>query len=119
MAQARDDATTKKQSTSNNKQTLPEVVFALCDESLNIFNRHGKLGNLHAELLLKLAVYCSDEAESHLRCRWGDGPFCYPGEPNDVPRWEKTSVSKLKFNPLRTKDGGNMITINTHNRVKK
>jgi hypothetical protein len=118
MSLAREDSS-KKQSTGGNKQTLPEVVFALCDEALNILNRHEKLGNLYAELLLKLAIYCAEEAETHLRCRWGEGPYCYVGESSDEPRWETTSVSKLKFNPLRTKDGYSMIAINTHNRIKK
>lgn len=46
MALARDDAAARR-STSNSaatsKQTLPEVVCALCEEALNITNRHEKL----------------------------------------------------------------------------
>jgi hypothetical protein len=95
------------------------VVFALCEEALNILNRHKKLGHLYAELLLKLVSYCAEESEAHLRCRWGEGPGCYAGEQGDEPRWKKTTVSKLKFNPLRTKEGDSMIAINTHNRIKK
>jgi hypothetical protein len=117
MALARDDASAKK---TGHKQTLPEVVFALCEEALQILSRHEKLGNLYAELLLQLAHYCADEAEGHLRCRWGEGPFGYAGESGDVPRWEKTSVSQMKFRPLKTKEGGHsMIAINTYNRIKK
>lgn len=121
MVMAREDPAKKQASiiSAGSKQTLPEVVFVLCDEALNILNRHKKVGHLYAELLLKLASYCSDEAESHLRCRWGEGPFCYSGELGDEPRWERTSVSKLKFNPLRNKDGESMIVINTHVRLKK
>jgi hypothetical protein len=121
MALARDDSSTSKTKTSTTyKQTLPEVVFALCDEALHLLSRHVKLGTLYAELILKLAIYTADEAESHLRCRWGEGLYCYPGDEGDqVKRWERTSVSKLNFLPLRTKDGYSMITINTHNRIKK
>ena len=120
MALARDETSSRK--VGGNKQTLPEVVFALCDEALNLLNRHEKLANLCAEMILKLAVYTAEEAESHLRCRWGEGMYCYGGESDNEQqpkRWESTSVSKLKFGPLRTKDGYSMITINTHNRMKK
>ena len=120
MALARDDTSSRR--VVGNKQTLPEVVFALCDEALNILNRHEKLANLHAEMILKLAIYTAEEAESHLRCRWGEGMYCYAGEGENeqqTKRWANTSVSKLKFNALRTKDGYSMITINTHNRIKK
>ena len=117
MALARDEPSSRK--SVGNKQTLPEVVFALCDEALNILNRHEKLANLYAEMIMKLAIYTAEEAESHLRCRWGEGMYCYAGEEQQPKRWEKTSVSKLKFNALRTKDGYSMITINTHNRMKK
>ena len=120
MALARDETTSRK--VVGNKQTLPEVVFALCDEALNILNRHEKLANLYAEMILKLATYTAEEAESHLRCRWGEGMYCYAGDGENEQqpkRWEKTLVSKLKFSALRTKDGYSMITINTHNRIKK
>lgn len=120
MALARDETTSRK--VVANKQTLPEVVFALCDEALTILNRHEKLANLSAETILKLAMYTAEEAESHLRCRWGEGINCYAGEGENgqqPKRWEKTSVSKLKFSALRTKDGYSMIAINTHNRMKK
>jgi hypothetical protein len=122
MVLARDDSSTSKKQNNNttNKQTLPEVVFALCDEALYILNRHVKLGNLYAELILKLAIYTAEEAESHLRCRWGEGSYCYAGDESDqTKRWDRTSVGKLNFLPLRTKDGFSMITINTHNRIKK
>jgi hypothetical protein len=62
---------------TTNKQTLPEVVFALCEEALNILNRNQVLSHLYAELLLKLAGYCADAAEGHLRCRWGEGEGCF------------------------------------------
>jgi hypothetical protein len=119
MTMAREDPAKKLAMNVAGKQTLPEVVFVLCDEALNILNRHKRLGHLCAELLLKLSSYCADEAEAHLRCRWGEGPKCYPGELGDDPRWERTSVSKLKFNPLRNREGDSMISINTHSRIKK
>jgi hypothetical protein len=108
-----------RQVVTSTKQTLPEVIFALCEEAMNIFNRHTKLSPFHAELLLKLAWYTSESAENHLRCRWGEGGGCYAGEPGNVPRWEKTSVSQLSFGDLKTKDGEDMIGFNTFNRVKK
>jgi hypothetical protein len=109
---------------SQNKQTLPEVVFTLCDEALNILRRHPKLAPFHAELLLQLAHYASDASEQHLRCVWGDGIGCFKGTELDetaTPRWERTTVSKLRFpSSLKVKDtGDNMIIINTFNRLKK
>jgi len=105
---------------SSSKQTLPEVVFALCEEALNITNRHEKLGPIHAELLLKLAWYVSESSEGHLRCRWGEGEGCYAGEVDDVPRWQKPSVYKLKFVEARTKEVlRDMVAINSFNRTKQ
>jgi len=118
MVKAKEDAN-KRQAAGGNKQTLPEVVFALCEEALNILNRNEKLAHLYAELLLKLAAYSAEESEAHLRCRWGEGAGCYAGEPGDPPRWERTSVSKLTFEPLKSKDGDSMIAINTHNRIRR
>jgi hypothetical protein len=110
----------RQQSGNHSRQTLPEVVFALCEEALNITNRHEKLAPLHAELLLKLADYVAISAESHLRCRWGEGPGCFVGELGDTPRWEKTSIFKMTFSEPKTKDGsGDMININTFNRTKQ
>lgn len=117
MALAKDD-TTKRQASGSHKQTLPEVVVALCEEAINTLNRHNKLAHIYAELLLKLANYCAEDSEAHLRCRWGEGEGCYIGENGETPRWERTSVSKLNFESLKTKDG-DMLSINTHNRLKK
>jgi len=124
MAMAQKDPTQRQTSSGSNanKQTLPEVVFALCEEALNITNRHEKLGPLHAELLLKLAWYVSESSEGHLRCRWGEGDECYAGTEgvDDIPRWQKPSVYKLKFTDLKTRDGaGDMVAINTFNRTKQ
>ena len=105
--------------TTTNKQTLPEVVFALCEEALEIVNRSEILACFYAELLLKMALYSSESAEGHLRCRWGEGPGCFSGDQGNPPRWERTSVSKLKFGELKTKDDRDMVEINTFNRVKK
>jgi hypothetical protein len=88
---------TGKEEKSTPKQTMPGIIYALCEEALNIVNRNPKLSQYHAELLLKLAWYSSDAAERHLRCRWGEGDGCYPGEQGTVPRWELTSVYKLKM----------------------
>jgi len=105
---------------SSSKQTLPEVVFALCEEALNITNRHESLGPLHAELLLKLAWYVSESSEGHLRCRWGEGEGCYAGEIDDVPRWQKPTAYKLRV--LDTSMRGvlaNMLVVNTFHRTKQ
>lgn len=110
MALAKDKPVT----TNSTKQTLPEVVFTLCEEALNITNRHEKLGSFHAELLMKLAWYICDAAEGHLRCRWGEGPGCYRGEADSIPRWEKPSVAKLTLTGVKSKD-----EINTFNRSRQ
>jgi hypothetical protein len=121
MALAKKDAKEEKgrQIATSAKQTLPEVVFALCEEAMNIFNRHTKLSPFHAEILLKLAWYSSESSESHLRCRWGEGTGCYAGEPSGAPRCEKTSVSQLNFGDLKTQGGEDMIGFVTFNRIKK
>lgn len=119
MAKAREDSSKRQSSTNSaNKQTLPEVVFELCENAVEILSRSNKLAHLNAELLLKLASYCSEESEAHLRCRWGEGLGCYAGETSDLPRWEKTSISKLTFNPLKT-ETGDMIAFNTYIRTVK
>ena len=104
---------------TTNKQTLPEVVFALCEEALDIVNRSEMLTCFYAELLLKLALYSSESAEAHLRCRWGEGAGSFAGDQGSTSRWNLTSVSQLKFAELKTKDGRDMVEINTFNRVKK
>jgi hypothetical protein len=102
MALARRSTTDDKRqaSTGGNKQTLPEVVIALCEEALNITNRHKRLACFQAELLLKMAWYTSESAEGHLRCRWGEGPGSFSGDPGSPPRWTQTSVSRLRFGDL-------------------
>jgi hypothetical protein len=78
---------------------------------------------LHAEILLKLAWYVADASVGHLRCRWGEGGGCYAGEVDQVPRWDKPSVAKLKSSetlPQHCVAGlENMTTINTYNRTKQ
>lgn len=88
------------------KQVLPNVVYALCSEALNIVNRNATLGAYEAELLLKLAEYKADMAERHTRCRWGEGEGCHAGEQGMAPRWERCHVevddNKMKSdNPAR------------------
>jgi hypothetical protein len=46
----------------------------------SVLCRHEKLAPLHAGLLLKLAAYVQEDEEGHLRCRWGEGEYCYGGD---------------------------------------
>jgi hypothetical protein len=91
---------------SNVKQSLPDVVIALCEEALAIVSRNALLSAYRAEILLKLAWYLSDLAERHQRCRWGEGDGCYAGEPGSTPRWERTSVFALEFDPEKVRENG-------------
>src|SRR3569623_536210 len=75
-------------------------------------------GAIHAELLLKLAWYVSESSEGHLRCRWGEESGCYAGDVDDVPRWQKPSVYKLKFSDMKS-SLDNMMAINSYNRTKQ
>lgn len=100
------------------KQTLPTVVFALCEEALHILNRNAKLAPLQAELLLKLGAYVADVDEAHLRCRWGEGEGCYAGDPSDPKRWDRPSVSQLAFQELKGKDGEDLIALSTVTRCQ-
>ena len=114
---AKEDKGTKP-TTKITKQTLPQVVHALCDAALNIIDRHPKLAAYHAELLLKLAWYYSDSSERHLRCRWGEDDGGYSGEPGDIPRWEKASVFKLEIDQSKL-DEENPVPAQTFSRVQK
>jgi len=101
------------------KQTLPEVVFALCEEASDILNRHARLAPFHAGLLLQLALYTAESAESHLRCRWGEGPGSFSGGESAPFRWEKGAAATANSNAnLKTKDGKDMVDINVINRTK-
>eukprot|EP00523_Entomoneis_sp_CCMP467_P012105 CAMPEP_0168719272 /NCGR_PEP_ID=MMETSP0724-20121128/949_1 /TAXON_ID=265536 /ORGANISM="Amphiprora sp., Strain CCMP467" /LENGTH=1561 /DNA_ID=CAMNT_0008765813 /DNA_START=94 /DNA_END=4776 /DNA_ORIENTATION=+ len=102
------------------KQTLPEVVFALCEEALDILSRHKMLASFHAGLLLQLAFYSAESAENHLRCRWGDGPGSFAGGEAPPFRWENGTAAKAasSTSDLKTKDGRDMIELNLMNRVK-
>ncbi|KAL7576063.1 hypothetical protein ACA910_000847 [Epithemia clementina (nom. ined.)] len=102
--------------TASTKQTFPEVVFALCEEALAILNRHPTLAPFYAGLLFQLALYTAESAESHLRCRWGEGPGSYAGGENPPFRWENAVT--VKVSQLKTKDGRDMIDINIMNRTK-
>jgi hypothetical protein len=51
-----------------NKQTMPRVVSALCDNTLNVLNCHQKLSCFQVELLLKLAWYSAEVEDMHVRC---------------------------------------------------
>ena len=112
------------------KTTLPQAVTALMEEALSVLCRHEGLASLHADLLLKLAEYVQEEEEGHLRCRWGEGRYCYGG--NEVsstmggsmggaatdrpPRWDRTSVSKLD---LRGPEVREMLALDSIERGRK
>lgn len=146
LSQASNDDNTQNSSKRNalNKQTLPEVVFTLCEESLNILGRNQMLSHLYAELLIKLAKYCADAAEGHLRCQWGIGFGCFNGITNEdghggllggtgsandenTPRCFKSSASKLLLSVAGAPNATNklpsgmndMATVNTVYRTKK
>jgi len=91
------DSKGKTMTVDRSKTTLPQAVTALVEEALSVLCRHEKLAPLHAGLLLKLAEYIQELEEGHLRCRWGEGEFCYGGDLNSSsgdyapPRWEKTN----------------------------
>jgi len=105
--------------TSNPKQTLPAVIYALCEEALLIFNRHVSLGAFHAELLLKLAAYTAVSQEGHMRCRWGEGPGCYGGDSGEPRRWDKAGAANLTFGKLINKDGDDLISLSSLQRTQK
>lgn len=102
-----------------NKQTLPKIVFTLCEEALNVLARHPAVSCFHAELLLKLAWYCAEGEERHMMCRWGEGDGCYGGDQSGPRRWEKHSVHKTAFGTMKTKEGENVIVSNTQQRLRK
>lgn len=118
MALVKKETQPEKRITAN-KQTLPDVVMALCDEALNITNRHTHTGSFYTSLLLRMANYVSEHAEAHLRCRWGEGVGSFSGNANDSPRCEKPSVRRLQFHELKTAEGNDIIAINEMNRIKK
>ncbi|KAL3796578.1 hypothetical protein HJC23_009709 [Cyclotella cryptica] len=99
------DGRGKTMTVDRTKTTMPQAVTALVEEALSVLCRHEKLAALHAGLLFKLAAYVQDDEEGHLRCRWGEGEFCYGGDSTSnsisgestVPRWERTSVSRLNL----------------------
>lgn len=104
------DGRGKTMTVDRTKTTLPQAVTALVEEAMSVLCRHEKLAPLHAGLLMKLAEYVQEEEEGHLRCRWGDGEYCYGGELNSMtgdytpPRWDRTSVSKLNLTGTEVRD---------------
>lgn len=57
--------------------------------------RHEKLAPLHAGLLLKLAAYVQEDEEGHLRCRWGEGEFCFGGESTSASMTGEKALPRL------------------------
>jgi hypothetical protein len=119
MAVAHNSSGDSKKNSSNPKQTLSAVIFALCEEALHIFNRHESLASFHAELLLKLAWYTAVVQDAHLRCRWGEGFGCYGGDPGEPRRWDKTGVAQLTYGKVVNKDGEDLIGLSTLQRTQK
>ena len=93
------DVKGKTMTVDRTKTTLPQAVTALVEEALSVLCRHATLAPLHAGLLMKLAEYVKEDEEGHLRCRWGEGEYCYGGDANSgkPPRWKRTSVFKLEL----------------------
>ena len=107
----------KKANTS--KQTLPKIVFTLCEEALTVMTKNPAVACFHAELLLKLSWYCAEGAERHMMCRWGEGDGCYGGDQSGPRRWEAHSVHKMAFGNLKTRDGEKIIVKSTQERLRK
>lgn len=104
----------------SNKQDLPSIVVALCDDALDILSRHSRLACFRAELLLKLAWYGAEVEDTHVRCQWGLGEGCYGGDPNETKRrWEMASATQLNFLELKNKRGEDVIARNTFLRCQK
>jgi hypothetical protein len=61
----------------------------------SVLCRHEKLAPLHAGLLLKLAAYVQEDEEGHLRCRWGEGEFCYGGDSTTTSMSGESTVPRL------------------------
>jgi hypothetical protein len=104
----------------SNKQTMSRVVSALCDDALNVFSCHPKLACFRAELILKLAWYCAEVEDTHVRCQWGLGEGCYGGDSSgDKRRWEMASATQFNFLELKNKHGEDVIARNTLKRCQK
>jgi len=120
------------------KQNMPAVIFALCEDALDITSRNPKLACFHAELLLKLAWYVAEVEDVHLRCQWGLGEGCFGGDGDrsssalnvggsssagdystDKRRWEMASATHLNFLDWKNKDGEDVIQHNTLKRCQK
>lgn len=105
--------------TNANKQTLPKIVFTLCEEALTVMTKNPAVACFHAELLLKLVWYCAEGEERHMMCRWGEGDGCYGGDQSGPRRWEAHSVHKTAFGNLKTRDGEKIIVKSTQQRLRK
>lgn len=103
-----------------NKQTMTRVVGALCDDALNVLSRHPKLACFRSELLLKLAWYCGEVEDTHVRCQWGLGDGAYGGDVNAPKRrWEMSSAAQLNFLELKNKEGEDIVARNTLSRCQR
>lgn len=105
---------------TNTKQNMPRIVYALCDDALDVTSRHPKLACFHADLLLKLAWYVAEVEDVHLKCQWGLGDGCYGGEAGgDKFRWEMASATQLNFLELKSKEGEDVVASSTLKRCQK
>ncbi|KAL7539116.1 hypothetical protein ACHAXR_009033 [Thalassiosira sp. AJA248-18] len=117
------DGRGKTMTVDRTKTTLPQAVTALVEEAMSVLCRHEKLAPLHSGLLMKLAEYVQEEEEGHLRCRWGEGEYCYGGDLSGgagdgsvPPRWERTTVSRLD---LRGTEVREMLAMDSIERGRK
>lgn len=105
--------------TNASKQTLPKIVFTVCEEALSVFSKNAAAACFHAELLLKLVWYCAEGEERHMMCRWGEGDGCYAGDQSGTKRCEVHSVHKMAFGNLKNRDGEKIIIKSTQDRLRK
>ena len=76
------------------KTTLPEAIYSLCDDALEVLVRYKSMSIFYSKLLLKLARYVAESEDSHLRCRWGEGDDCYKMHvASGNMRWANTSMA--------------------------
>lgn len=95
------------------KTTMARAVYALLEETHDIYSRNVKLVSINAELLLKTAWYIGELEGLHVRCRWGYGLSSIGQEVDNYDmenslgvsekRWELTEVSQIDLLSLHQK----------------